>query len=236
LGVTGIRDAFVFKGKTMTARAFSVQTKPFVVCLMLLAALGLLSSCSTHDAKNHPVVSCAPPSEPSQPDLAYIEVNYQYPLAAVCNPQLYVYKSKRRLLLVQDRVLIRDYRIGLGPSPAGDKVFQGDGRTPEGDFYVCVKNPTSNFYKSLGLSYPEKRHAERALVAGNISADEFAKIVQAVNNRNRPPWDTVLGGAIFLHGGGAFGDWTKGCVALNNSDIDELFKIVNVGTPVHILP
>ena len=220
----------------MTARIFSVQIKPFVVPLIFLAALGLLASCSSHDAKTRPVVSCAPPVEPLWTDLPYTEVNYQYPLAAVCNPQLYVYKSKRRLLLVQDRVLIRDYRIGLGPSPVGDKVFEGDGRTPEGDFYVCVKNPSSNFYKSLGLSYPEKRHAERALIAGNISQDEFARIVQAVNSRNRPPWNTVLGGAIFLHGGGAFGDWTKGCVALNNSTMDELFQVVNVGTPVHILP
>jgi len=220
----------------MTARAFSAQTKPFVVSLVLLAALGLLSSCSSYEAKNRPVVSCAPPLQEPESGVLYTEVNYQYPLAAVCNPQLYVYKSKRRLLLVQDRVLIRDYRIGLGPSPVGDKVFEGDGRTPEGDFYVCVKNPSSNFYKSLGLSYPEKRHAERALIAGNISGDEFARIVQAVSGRNRPPWNTVLGGAIFLHGGGAFGDWTKGCVALNNSSIDELFQVVNVGTPVHILP
>jgi len=220
----------------MTARIFSVQIKPFMVPLILLAALGLLSSCSSHDAKNRPVVSCAPPAEPLRSDLPYTEVNYQYPLASVCNPQLYVYKSKRRLLLVQDRVLIRDYRIGLGPSPVGDKVFQGDGRTPEGDFYVCVKNPSSNFYKSLGLSYPEKRHAERALIAGNISSDEFARIMQAVSSRNRPPWNTVLGGAIFLHGGGAFADWTKGCVALNNSSMDELFQVVEVGTPVHILP
>ena len=220
----------------MTARAFSAQTKPFVVSLVLLAALGLLSSCSSYEAKNRPVVSCAPPLHDPEFGVLYTEVNYQYPLAAVCNPQLYVYKSKRRLLLVQDRVLIRDYRIGLGPSPVGDKVFEGDGRTPEGDFYVCVKNPSSNFYKSLGLSYPEKRHAERALIAGNISGDEFARIVQAVSGRNRPPWNTVLGGAIFLHGGGAFGDWTKGCVALNNSSIDELFQVVNVGTPVHILP
>jgi len=86
------------------------------------------------------------------------------------------------------------------------------------------------------LSYPSPKHAERALVAGNISTDDFRKIVQAVNNKNRPPWDTALGGQIFIHGGGGHDDWTKGCVALFNTDIDELFQIVPVGTPVQILP
>jgi hypothetical protein len=210
-----------------------------VVMLVLIVLPVLLSSCSLfHDTKPAPMVACniAPPEPPSQPDLPYREVNYRYPLDQVCNPKLYVFKGKRRMMVVEKDMLIRDYPIGLGPRPSGDKQVQGDGRTPEGEFYVCVKKPNSSYYKSLGLSYPSPKHAERALVAGNISHQEFAKIVSAINSKSRPPWDTVLGGQIFIHGGGANEDWTKGCVALYNTDIDELFAIIPVGTPVYIMP
>jgi murein L,D-transpeptidase YafK len=208
---------------------------PVVLTVLVLS----LSSCSWFGTQQ----TCAPvvskietPVLPEEPQLPYKSVDYKYPLTAACNPKIYIYKSKRRLLVVQNDVLIRDYRIGLGPRPSGDKQFQGDGRTPEGEFFVCVKNPNSNYYKSLGLSYPSPKHAERALVAGNITNADFRKIVEAINSRSRPPWDTVLGGQIFIHGGGAQDDWTKGCIATYNSDMDELFAMISVGTPVQVLP
>ena len=210
-----------------------------VITLVLIVLPVFLSSCSLfRETKTAPMVACniAPPEPSKEPDVPYGEVNYKFPLDQVCNPKLYVFKGKRRLMVVEKDTLIRDYRIGLGPRPSGDKQVQGDGRTPEGEFYVCVKKPNSSYHKSLGLSYPSPKHAERALVAGNISHQEFAKIVQAINSKSRPPWDTVLGGQIFIHGGGAQEDWTKGCVALYNTDIDELFEIIPVGTPVYVLP
>ncbi len=125
--------------------------------------------------------------------------------------------------------------VWVPAQPATSKQ-QGDGRTPEGEFYVCVKKPNSAFYKSLGLSYPTPSHAERALVAGNISHEQFARIVHAIQSKSRPPWDTKLGGQIFIHGGGAQGDWTRGCVAIYNSSMDELFEMVHLGTTVSVLP
>ncbi|HAA05381.1 MAG TPA: hypothetical protein DCZ69_02870 [Syntrophobacteraceae bacterium] len=157
-------------------------------------------------------------------------------MSHVTYPKIYVYKSKRRLLLVDNDTLVREFRVGLGFSPSGDKKRQGDGRTPEGEFYVCVKNANSAYHKSVGLSYPMPKHAEQALIAGNISQEQFARIVQAIDSKSRPPWDTRLGGQIFIHGGGAQGDWTLGCVALYNSSMDELFEMVRLGTPVSILP
>jgi murein L,D-transpeptidase YafK len=171
-----------------------------------------------------------------KPDLPYGSVNFDFPLTSVCNPRLYVYKNDRRLLLVQDGILIRDYLVGLGPNPCGDKKLSGDGRTPEGSFYVCVKNPTSQFYKSLGLSYPDPKHAEEAFLQGAISPNDFRQIVQAFERKGLPPWNTPLGGAIFIHGGGGHKDWTKGCIAVGNSAMDELFDVVSVGTPVEVLP
>jgi hypothetical protein len=204
----------------------------------LLATLVLLSSCSVHDAKTSPPAAAVPEpvAETIEPAAPYCRVDYNYPLEAVCSPRIYVYKSKRRLMLVENDILIRDYRIALGPRPSGDKLIQGDGRTPEGEFFICVKNPASNYYKSLGLSYPDTRHADRALLSGIITYTEYQRIVEALQNNHRPPWNTPLGGEIFIHGGGAHTDWTKGCIALFNSDMEELFNLISVGARVQILP
>ncbi len=163
-------------------------------------------------------------------------MDYNYPLSAICNPKLYVYKGERRLKLVNNRVLIREYRIGLGPHPIGDKYFRGDGRTPEGDFFICVKNPASKYYKSLGINYPDPKRAEDALHRGSISPQEYTCLIEANSKICLPPPGTNLGGAIFIHGGGAHEDWTLGCIAVNNRDMDELFEAIPVGTPVRILP
>jgi hypothetical protein len=214
-----------------------------VSVLGLLAMVMTLSSCSLwrswfgSDSEikivkpgSCPVETSPPPSGP------YKEVRLDTPASDVCNPTLYVIKGERRLLVVDNEVLVRDYRIGLGFRTLGDKIHQGDGRTPEGDFFICIKNPNSRFYKSLGLSYPAPHHAERALVSGDISLGEYRTIIDANAHKTKPPWNTALGGAIFIHGGGAHEDWTEGCVALYDRAMDELFKIAPVGTPVRILP
>jgi murein L,D-transpeptidase YafK len=150
------------------------------------------------------------------------------------NPRLVVSKSKRQLVLYAGGAIVRTYRIALGANPSGDKVRQGDRATPEGDFYICVKNARSNFYLSLGLSYPNAEDAERGLRDKLITRAERNAIVRAIQNRRRPPWNTALGGEIFIHGGGTDGDWTWGCIALANADIKELFDALPMGTPVRI--
>jgi len=170
------------------------------------------------------------------PEPPYRKVDYLLPVSSVRNPRLYVYKSRRRLLVLDDDVLIRDYPIGLGPRPAGDKQTRGDGRTPEGEFFVCVKNPRSKYHKALGLSYPGEKHAYQALLGGLLSSRHYKTILRAQEEKKRPPWNTPLGGDICIHGGGAHEDWTRGCVALYNYDMDELFEIVRIGTPVLISP
>jgi lipoprotein-anchoring transpeptidase ErfK/SrfK len=150
------------------------------------------------------------------------------------NPKVVVSKSKRQLLLYAGGSVVRAYGIALGANPVEDKVREGDGATPEGDFYVCVKNARSNFYLSLGLSYPNAEDAERGLRDKLITRAEHERIVRAIRNKRRPPWDTALGGEIFIHGGGTDGDWTRGCVALSNADIKELFDALPMGTSVRI--
>ena len=132
--------------------------------------------------------------------------------------------------------LIRTYHIGLGFNPVADKQREGDGATPEGEFYVFVKNSKSAYYLSLGLSYPNAEDAERGLRDGLITKAEHDEIIDAIRKKKAPPQYTKLGGLIYIHGHGASSDWTWGCVALENSDIKELYDAVTVGTPVTITP
>ncbi len=152
------------------------------------------------------------------------------------SPKIVVRKAERRLYLYDGKKLVRRYRIGLGLSPVGDKVRQGDRRTPEGDFYIFTKNDQSAFYLSLGLSYPNAPHAERGLRDRLITQSQYNSIMRALKLKKTPPQNTALGGDIYIHGHGAGSDWTWGCVALENADIRELFKAVTVGTPVTIQP
>ena len=151
-------------------------------------------------------------------------------------PRILVKKAERRLLLYDGNKLVRTYRIGLGLSPKGDKVRQGDRRTPEGDFYIFTRNDKSAFYLSLGVSYPNAPHADRGLRDGLISKSQYDAIMRALKLKKTPPQNTALGGDIYIHGHGAGSDWTWGCVALENDDIRELFNAATVGTPVTILP
>jgi murein L,D-transpeptidase YafK len=151
-------------------------------------------------------------------------------------PRVVVRKGERRLLLFDGERVLRTYRVGLGFNPLGDKARQGDGATPEGDFYVCVKNAKSKFHLALGLSYPAEEDAERGLRDGLITRAEHARIRKALEEGRTPPWDTALGGEIFIHGRGSQSDWTWGCVALDDADIRELFDAVPKGTPVRVEP
>jgi len=152
------------------------------------------------------------------------------------SPRIVVKKAERKLLLYSDDKLVRTYRIGLGLSPVGDKVRQGDRRTPEGDFYIFTKNDKSAFYLSLGISYPNAAHAQRGLRDGLITKSQYDSIMRALKARTTPPQNTRLGGDIYIHGNGASSDWTWGCVALEDRDVRELFQAIPVGTAVRIEP
>lgn len=157
-------------------------------------------------------------------------------LPAMSAPRLLITKHERKLDVFDGEKFVRSYKISLGFTPEGDKEIEGDGKTPEGEFYIFTRNPKSQFYLSLGISYPSIDDAERGLRNGLISKAEHSAIVEAVRRKKSPPQNTALGGLIYLHGGGTGRDWTYGCVALSDEDIRQLFNALPVGTPVTILP
>jgi murein L,D-transpeptidase YafK len=151
-------------------------------------------------------------------------------------PRIVIKKKARTLDVFDGTKLVKSIKISLGFAPVGDKETEGDGKTPEGEFYVFTKNPQSRFHLSLGLSYPSKPDAERGLKAGLITKEEFDSIQKAIDVGGMPPQKTRLGGEIYIHGGGTDGDWTDGCIALENREIEELFALIPVGTKVTIMP
>lgn len=129
--------------------------------------------------------------------------------------------------------------IQLGFSPVGHKYAEGDGRTPEGRYYVCTKNANSKFFLSLGISYPNLSDAQIALEDQRITSQQFDAISTAQRQMRRPPWDTPLGGFVMIHGEhpeGRMGDWTAGCIALSNTSMEKLFSLAEIGDLVEILP
>lgn len=157
-------------------------------------------------------------------------------LSELENPRLVVRKNARLLHVFDGEKLIKTYEIVMGFAPSGDKEIEGDGKTPEGDFYVFVKNDKSKFYLSLGVSYPGIDDAKRGLAENFISQEEHDAIVEAIGKKRMPPQNTKLGGEIYIHGGGTLTDWTHGCIALRNEEMKELFDTIPVGAQVKIEP
>ena len=149
--------------------------------------------------------------------------------------QITVFKAKRTLEYKADGIT-RTYKIGLGASPVGRKLRQGDRRTPEGSYVITHKNPHSQYYLSLGISYPNLNDAALGRKSGVISGTQYAAIEAAIRQGRAPSQHTPLGGDIFIHGKGAGSDWTWGCVALDDKQMRELYDLVRPGDKVSIRP
>lgn len=131
--------------------------------------------------------------------------------------QVQVHKADRKMYLFHNDKVLKSYDIALGFEPTGHKQFEGDGKTPEGLYYISHKNPNSNYHLSLGISYPNEADLAFAEAAG------------------KEP-----GGDIFIHGGPntrvTQRDWTWGCVAVTDREMEVIYSMVKPGTPIYLLP
>ncbi len=132
-------------------------------------------------------------------------------------------KSNRSLRLLNDGKTLREYSISLGKQPVGHKLYEGDQRTPEGRYILDWRNSNSKFYRSLHVSYPNRRDAARAHKLGKSPGGNIM-IHGLPNEFHYAPW---------LYKGK---DWTDGCIAVNNTEMDEIWEMVDDGTPIIILP
>ena len=150
---------------------------------------------------------------------------YPYPKipAGITIDKLVVVKSKHRLFAWSHNQLIQTYTIAIGKTTVGDKQFEGDCKTPEGSYFIFAKNPNSGWHKNLGISYPN---------AADIAVAKSRGL--------------HTGGDIKIHGlkNGRFNigrfhrwkDWTNGCIALTNEEVEDLYAHTPIGTPINIEP
>lgn len=171
----------------------------------------------------------------SQPDIAAgsrrLADIARLPLAV---PRITVDKSERLLTLHDGDSVIKTYKIGLGGAPNGHKLREGDQRTPAGRYYLCTRTEATPFHLFIGLNYPNAADARAGLADGRIDRSTAAKIIESETRRGQPDWNTALGGAVGIHGMGSFGDWTLGCIAVDNADIEEIWSATWYWTPVDI--
>ncbi|MCW1955900.1 MAG: L,D-transpeptidase family protein [Roseobacter sp.] len=129
-----------------------------------------------------------------------------------------VEKGARNLHLLNDNQVLQSYKVHLGFSPVGHKAIEGDGRTPEGTYRIDRRNPNSEFHLSIGISYPNAADIARAKAMGKSP-----------------------GGDIFIHGRpkkyrDGTRDWTAGCIAVTDRQIEQIYAMVPNGTPIVIKP
>lgn len=134
-----------------------------------------------------------------------------------------VVKGERRLYLLRDGEILKSYRVALGKEPRGTKLHEGDGRTPEGRYVLDARNAASNFHRAIRISYPGPADRARARALGE-SAGGLIMIHGLPNER--PAW----GEEHWMF------NWTSGCIAVTNREIDEIWDSVELGTPIEIRP
>lgn len=136
---------------------------------------------------------------------------------------LCVHKKERLLYVYSKGRVAKQYHLSLGQQPVGAKHFEGDNKTPEGLYHISVKNAHSKFRLSLGVSYPSP--ADRAYAEAHGKSTGGDVMIHGLPNGTKVPE------AAFVKT-----DWTAGCMAVTNQEIEELFAHVSVGTPVRIVP
>lgn len=129
-----------------------------------------------------------------------------------------VHKGARRMYLLHDDQVLKTYKIALGFAPVGHKQAEGDGKTPEGNYFIDRRNPESEYHLSLGLSYPNAEDIAHAIALGQEPGKD-----------------------IFIHGRSHWrglnkNDWTAGCIAVRDKEMEVVYSMIRTGTTVYLLP
>jgi murein L,D-transpeptidase YafK len=137
--------------------------------------------------------------------------------------RIVIVKSERRLSLLRGDDPVRHYRIALGGAPDGHKQREGDQRTPEGEYFIDLRNPDSAYHLALRISYPNDKDRLRAWLDGYDPGGQI--MIHGLRN-----------GFDWIGERHALDDWTDGCIAVTNAEMEEIWSLVDIGTPVEILP
>lgn len=154
-------------------------------------------------------------------------------------------RSTHTLYVKKGTFILKSYKVALGSGGRYGKLREGDGRTPMGKYKIMQIRDSDRFHLFMQLNYPNIQDAKRALVEREITQSEYRSVLDAHIFGRQPPQNLVLGGAIGIHGIGQESeekvkihqniDWTEGCIALRNAEVEELLQYVSVGTEIHIV-
>lgn len=142
---------------------------------------------------------------------------------SVIADSIVVEKGRRTLTLFSAGFAVRTYQVALGKQPTGDKVKKGDNRTPEGTYFIDFKNPNSKYHKALHISYPDALHSARANALGVSPGGD-------IMIHGLPPRYASVGAEHAQY------DWTEGCIAVTDKEIEEIWAAIPTGAPIHIKP
>ena len=134
-----------------------------------------------------------------------------------------VKKHEKRLYLMKSKKPFKIYRVAFGANSKGPKRMEGDERTPEGTYILDYKNPDSDFYKSIHISYPNDQDIKRAREMGVVPGGDIMIHGQKNGSKNFSRIQRYV-------------NWTDGCIAVTNAEMDEIWTLVDVGTPITIEP
>ena len=134
-----------------------------------------------------------------------------------------VKKHEKQLYLMRNKKPFKIYRVAFGANSKGPKIMEGDERTPEGTYILDYKNPDSDFYKSIHISYPNDQDIKRAREMGVVPGGDIMIHGQKNGSKNFSRIQRYV-------------NWTDGCIAVTNAEMDEIWTLVDVGTPITIEP
>jgi murein L,D-transpeptidase YafK len=140
--------------------------------------------------------------------------------------QIVISKKLRQLYLIKDNKVLKAYDVAFGLNPEGHKQFEGDNKTPEGFYYVESKNPRSAFNLALRVSYPNAEDIRRAVSVGKSPGGDI--MIHGFPNNAKERAEMIKKHPAI--------DWTQGCIAVTNKEINEIFNLVPVGAPIEICP
>jgi len=158
--------------------------------------------------------------------------------------EIVILRSEHLLQVKKNDIILRSFTAAFGSGGNKTKRQQGDYITPKGSYKISNIRSSGRFHLFMQINYPSIEDADRGLKNYIITQQQYQAIVSAHNKNKLPPQNTALGGIIGLHGIGVetqdkldihqFADWTQGCIALRNDEIDDLKRYIKVGTKVTI--
>ena len=155
--------------------------------------------------------------------LVFLSCSTAYAGSALHADKVLVIKSDRKMFLIRNGAVFKEYAIMLGLNPVGHKQQKGDNRTPEGHYLLKGRNPQSRFHRSIHISYPNEADLKAALEKG-VDPGRYIAIHGLPEKSEEAEWDFIER------------DWTNGCIAVTNPEIEEIWELVKDGTPIEIRP